>query len=153
MPAATRAAALALVAGLTWIALGAGSSPASPPPAATPLVTVVQHGGLCRTPAGGGAECRSTFRITDTTISGTGYVRRRLAAGERRALLTAMRGLDRAYLRAHPFRGMCPTATDSIESIYRFRGFDLPLESCTYDLRGVRAVRLVERLLGTLKTN
>jgi hypothetical protein len=37
------------------------------------------------------------------------------------------------------------------ESIYRFRGFVPSIPSCKYDVRGIRAVRLNERLLATLK--
>jgi hypothetical protein len=124
-----------------------GAAPPSAVPAPKPIVTVVRHGGLCRP----GTECRSLLRITDTTISGSEYKPRRLLPSERRALLRAVRALDPAYLAAHPFRGNCPVAVDGQESIYRFRGFSRPLASCKYDLRGVRAVQLVERLLATLK--
>ena len=113
---------------------------------ATPIVSVTRHGGLCVT----GSECRSTLRISDRTISGDGYVSRRLRASDRAALLRAISTLDAGYLRAHPFAGTCPTAYDGSETIYRFRGFPRALASCTYDLRGVTAVRLAERLLGTL---
>ena len=87
------------------------------------------------------------FRISDTTISGGGYPPRRLLPAKRLALLRAIRAIDPAYLRAHPFRGTCPTAYDGPESVYRFRGLERPLASCAYDLRGVKAVRLVEQLL------
>jgi hypothetical protein len=107
----------------------------------TPIVSVIRHGGLCVT----GRECRSTLRIDDTTISGDGYVPRRLKASERVALLRAIGRLDAKYLQAHPFVGTCPTAYDGSESIYRFRGFPRSLASCTSDLRGVDAVRLAER--------
>jgi len=112
-----------------------------------PIVTITRHGGLCVT----GSECRSTLRIGDTTISGEGYRPRRLTAAERAALLAAIAKLNLRYLKAHPFKGTCPIAYDGSEAIYRFRGFGRPVASCTYDLRGVEAVRLVERLLGTLK--
>ncbi len=98
-----------------------------------------------------GRECRSVLRIDDVTISGDGYVSRRLEPGERLALLRAIDKLDLAYLRTHPFEGMCPTAYDGSESIYRFSGFATLLPACTYDLRRVEAVRLVEKLLRTLK--
>lgn len=91
------------------------------------------------------------LRITDTTISGSEYKPRALRPSERRALLRAISALSPAYLAAHPFRGTCPIAYDGQESIYRFRGFPRALASCKYDLRGVRAVQLVERLLATLK--
>jgi hypothetical protein len=112
-----------------------------------PLVTVVRHGGLCISRT----ECRSTFRITDATISGDGFKPRRLRVGERAALLGAITKLDRGYLRTHPFTGTCPIAYDGTESIYRFRGFKLALASCRYDLGGVEAVRRTERLLKTLQ--
>ena len=115
--------------------------------ASQPLVLVIRHGGLCAT----GAECRSTFRITDTTISGDGFEARRLRAGERAAILRAIKALNSVDLRANPFKGTCPTAYDGQESIYRFRHFARPLASCHYDLRGVVAVRLTERLLATLR--
>jgi hypothetical protein len=98
-----------------------------------------------------GTECRSLLRIDDRTISGEGYTSRRLRPAERAALVSAIGKLDLAYLRAHPFKGTCPIAHDGQEAIYRFRGFPRALPGCAYDLRGVEAVRLVERLLGTLR--
>ena len=112
-----------------------------------PIVSVLRHGGLCAP----GNECRSTLRISATTISGDGYAPRRLNDGDRVALLRAITTLDLKDIRAHPFHGTCPTAYDGTESIYRFRGFPSALASCTYDLRRVEAVRIVERLLGTLR--
>ena len=124
-------------------ATGAGFTAAAPPP----LVVVVRHGGLCVT----GGECRAVFRITDTTISGNGFRARRLSSSARRSLIRAIGALDAASLRRHPFAGTCPTAYDGQESIYRFRGFAPSIPSCAYDVRGLRAVRLTERLLATLK--
>src|SRR5262249_49611029 len=72
-----------------------------------------------------------------------------LEPSARAALLSAIARLDFAYLRAHPFTGPCPTTYDDTESVYRFRGFPRVLPSCTYDLRGVDAVRQTERLLAT----
>ena len=46
---------------------------------------------------------------------------------------------------------MCPTAYDATESIYRFRGFARDVASCTYDVRGVKAVIVTDRLLAKLK--
>ena len=112
-----------------------------------PIVIVTRHGGLCVT----ATECRSFVHIGDKTISGNGYTPRTLAPSDRAALLRAIEQLDLAYLRAHPFKGTCPIAYDGIEAIYRFRGFPRTLPSCKYDLRGVKAVRIVDRLLGTLK--
>ena len=113
-----------------------------------PIVTVIRHGGL---PAPGGQSADRHFRISDTTISGDGYRPRPLTPSERLALRRAVAALNRPYLRAHSFRGTCPTASDGTESIYRFRGFAPTLASCTYDLRGVQAVRLTERLLAKLR--
>jgi hypothetical protein len=128
-------------------AVFAGSSAARVEAGAQPIVAVVRHGGLCVT----GSECRTTLRIGDRTISGRGYVPRPLSAADRVALLRAIGALDLAYLRTHPFRGTCPTAYDGSETIYRFRGFSTTIRSCTYDVRGIRAVQLADRLLGTLK--
>ena len=143
----TRAVAAALLAASIGCSAGAASGLAGPTSAPKPIVTVIRHGGLCITRM----ECRTALRISDTTISGDGYVPRRLKAGERAGLLRAIRQLDPAYLRSHPFKGVCPVAYDGSESTYRFRGFTRPLPSCTYDLRGIKAVQLVERLLGMLK--
>jgi hypothetical protein len=98
-----------------------------------------------------GSGCRSMLRITDTTISGDGFVPRPLSASARRALTRAIADLSASYLRRHPFKGVCPTAYDAPESTYRFRGFAQTIPSCTYDVRGVRAVRVTESLLATLK--
>jgi hypothetical protein len=134
-------AALACVAVLAAMAdVRAAASP--------PIVTVVRHGGLCLTRAGA-MECRHVFRITDTTISSSGYVTRRLTRRERAELLYAIAQISPAYLRAHPFRGTCPVAYDGQESIYRFRGFRKPLASCAYELGGLEAVRVTERLLAS----
>jgi hypothetical protein len=143
----TCAGAAAFVAASIGCSAGAASAPAGSRPAPKPIVTVTRHGGLCVT----GTECRSTLRIGDKTISGDNYVSRRLKPSERLALLRAIRQLDPAYLASHPFKGTCPTAYDGSEAIYRFRGFSRPLASCAYDLRGVKAVQLVERLIGTLR--
>jgi hypothetical protein len=122
---------------------------ASSPTAPQPIVTIVRHGGLCA--SGSGSQCRQVLRITDTTIFGEGYLPRRLARAARTSLLRAIARLDLGYLRTHPFEGTCPTASDGTESVYRLRGFPRALPSCTYDLRGVQAVRQTERLLETLK--
>jgi hypothetical protein len=132
--------ALALLVGLVAVASGPAAAPA-------PIVTVVRHGGLCASRT----ECRWVLRITDTTISGDGYVSRRLPLASRVALLRAIKKLSLAYLRAHPFKGTCPTAYDGAESTYRFRGFATALPSCTFDLSNVDAVRLTNRLLATLR--
>ena len=97
--------------------------------------------------ASAGRRCGSATRRSRPR----GYVSRPLAPADRRALLRAIGKLDPAYLRAHPFSGTCPVAYDGQESTYRFRGFAQALPGCRYDLRGVEAVRVAERLLGTLK--
>jgi hypothetical protein len=146
MKVTTTCAVLVTLLAVSSGVLASGSATASVE-AANRIVTIMRHGGLCVT----GTECRATLQITDTKISGAGYVPRRLKASERAALLRAIRMLNLASIRAHPFTGTCPVAYDGTESIYRFRGFSKPLASCTYDLRGVRAVTLTERLLATLK--
>jgi len=138
-----RTTLLSSVLATALLAAGSAAGASTPPP----IATVVRHGGLCLS----GSECRTVFRITDRTISAPGYVPRRLAPAERLALLRAIRLLNMPYLRAHPFKGTCPIAYDGSESIYRFRGFARALPGCTYDLRGVRAVRITERLLAALK--
>jgi hypothetical protein len=143
--AATTLAVGLLIAVLTVPSSGAGANVGTA--ALQPLVTVVRHGGLCVA----GSECRWTLRINDASITGDGFRPRRLRPVERTALLRAIRALDPAYVRAHPFRGTCPIAYDGTESIYRFRGFKQPLASCRYDLRRVEAVQRTERLLATLK--
>jgi hypothetical protein len=139
-------AVLAIALGAATGLVGAGSAAAGAD-AAAPIVTVVRHGGLCITRT----ECRQVLRITNSTISADGFVPRRLRRSDRASLLRAIRALRPAVIRAYPFTGTCPVAYDGTESIYRFRGFPLELASCTYDLGNVRAVRLTERLLATLK--
>ena len=136
-----------LVPILTALAVCAAAGAAATRDEAKPLVVVVRHGGLCLS----GSECRFVFRITDTTISGDGYRSRALSPALRRLLLSAIHVLDPAYLRRHPFTGICPIASDGQESIYRFRGFVPSIPSCRYDVSGISAVRLTERLLATLK--
>ena len=138
-----RTFAAIVLAVVVSVPAGASSSEAATPP----LVVVVRHGGLCMIRY----DCSSMLRITETTISGDGYRPRRLNAAERRSLIRAIGDLDAAYLRRHPFTGTCPMAYDGQESIYRFRGFVPSIPSCKYDVRGIRAVRLTELLLGTLK--
>ena len=98
-----------------------------------------------------GQSCQSTFRITDTAISGDRFTTRRLSASERVGLLRAMARLSHGYFVAHPFNGTCPVAYDGQESVYRFRGFARVLPGCRYDLSGVEAIRVVDRLIATLK--
>ena len=60
------------------------------------------------------------LRITDTAISGPGYIPRRLSRTARVALLRDIATLEIAKLRKQPFNGTCPTAFDGTESIYQF---------------------------------
>ena len=113
--------------------------------ASAPIVTITRRGGLCLART----ECKQLLRIDDRTMSGEGFLPRRLAPADRAALVRAIAALDVKRLR--PFRGTCPTAYDARESVYRFRGVSKPLPSCTYDLERVRAVQLTERLLAKLK--
>ena len=131
---------------------GSASLQRSPSSAArAPIATVVQHGGLCFQGRGHpGVECRSTATVTDRWISAPGFRRRALKETERADLLSAIGQIKAEYLRRHPFRGVCPTAYDGQESIYRFRGFGRELASCTYGLSGVRAVTLANRLIRQL---
>jgi hypothetical protein len=136
---------LALVALAAVLLAPAAESRDKPRTPRSPLVTVVRHGGLCLQ----GADCRTTFRIADTRVTGEGYLARPLRDGERRALVRAIAKLDRRTLQR--FRGTCPIAFDGQESIYRFRGFAVELPSCTYDLQAVEAVRVTERIIGSLR--
>ena len=99
-------------------------------------------GGLCPTHI-----CHWGGRITTTTISADGRRSRRITAAERLALTRAITQLQPASL--PPFAGTCPIAYDGQELSYRFRGKRV-LRSCTYDLRHVKAVQLVDRLLASL---
>jgi hypothetical protein len=128
---------------LFGLAAASAAAARSPPP----IVLVTRHGGLCVA----GRECRTTLRIDDRTISAAGYAARQLKARERVELLRAVDALDAKYLAEHPFSGTCPIAYDGTESVYRFRGFVPSLPGCTYDLRGVAAVRVAERLFASLK--
>ena len=150
-------AATVLLSLLVSMAALAGLGSAAPRLSSTssaplPLATVVQHGGLCFMGKGRpGKECRSTVTITDRWISAPGFKRRALKETERARLLGAIRLINADYLRRRPLRSVCPTASDGQESLYRFRGFELELASCTYDLARVRAVTLVNRLIRQLE--
>lgn len=88
--------------------------------------------------------------ITDRWITAAGYRRHALKPPERTLLLSAIGQIKADYLRKHPARGLCSTVADLPEVIYRFREYGRPLASCTYDLSGVRAVTLVNRLIRQL---
>ena len=124
----------------SWRSSAAGSAAAT----ATPqlLVTVSASGGLCPPHI-----CHWGGRITTTTISADGRRSRRITAAERLALTRAIAQLHPASL--PKFAGTCPIAYDGQELTYRFR--DKPVvRSCTYDLRHVKAVQLVDRLIASL---
>src|SRR3989442_661266 len=105
---ATGAVLTTLLAALVSGVVGVTPAPASSGRSAKPIVTVIRHGGLCVS----GIECRIALRIDDEMIAGDGKIPRRLSTRERLALLRAIRALDPAYLRSHPFQGTCPTAYD-----------------------------------------
>ena len=130
-----------LLVTLAVVATGvAGSAAAATKPDV--LVTVSTTGGLCPP-----SMCHWGARITTTTISAEDRRSRRLTVPERRALLLAIAQLHPASL--PKFTGTCPIAYDGLERHYRFRG-KRELRSCTYDLRRVRAVLLVDRLIASL---
>jgi hypothetical protein len=126
---------------LTVVGFGAGTASATTP---TPqmLVAVSARGGLCPTHI-----CHWGGRITATTISADGHRARRLRSAERSALTRAMAQLKVASL--PKFTGTCPVAYDGQERIYRFAGKRV-LGSCSYDLRHVKAVQIVDRLIAGL---
>jgi hypothetical protein len=106
------------------------------------LVTVSASGGFCPT-----RICHWGGRVTTTTISADGRRSRRITPAERVALTRAIMQLKPASL--PPFASTCPIAYDGQELTYRFRG-KRELRSCTYDLRRVKAVQVVDRLLASL---
>ena len=132
-----------LLVGLVVLAAAAGSALAATP-APQLLVAVNATGGFCPP-----NMCHWSARITTTTISAEGRRARRITAAERAALTQAIVRLKVATL--PKFKGTCPIAYDGQELHYRFRGKP-ELRSCTYDLRRVRAVQLVDRLIASLPT-
>src|SRR5690242_6653216 len=128
---------------LTVVALtaAAGSAGATTP---TPqlLVAVNATGGLCPP-----SMCHWGAKITTTTISAEGRRPRRITAAERSALTQAITRLRVATL--PKFKGTCPIAYDGQELHYRFRGKP-EIRTCKQDLRRVRAVQLVNRLIASL---
>lgn len=133
-------ARLVILAVLVTTASAAASTRAAQQPQV--LVTISARGGLCPP-----SMCRWAGRITTTTISATGRKSRRLTVAERRALTGAIAQLHPSSLPR--FTGTCPIAYDGQERIYRFRSKRV-LRSCTVDLKNVRAVQLVDRLLESL---
>ena len=129
-----------LLVPVVMVACLAGSAAATTTPQV--LVRVSATGGLCPP-----SMCKWGARITTTTISAEGRRPRRITVAERRALLLAMKQLEPATL--PKFTGTCPIAYDGQERHYRFRG-KREIRSCTYDLRRVKAVQLVDRLIASL---
>ena len=126
---------------LVAVTAAAGSAGATTP---TPqlLVAVSATGGLCPP-----SMCHWGAKITTTTISAEGRRSRRITAAERAALTQAIARLRVATL--PKFKGTCPIAYDGQELHYRFRGKP-EIRTCKQDLRRVRAVQLVDRLIASL---
>jgi hypothetical protein len=126
---------------LVAVTAAAGSVGATTP---TPqlLVAVSATGGLCPP-----SMCHWGAKITTTTISAEGRRTRRITAAERAALTQAIARLRVATL--PKFKGTCPIAYDGQEPHYRFRGKP-EIRTCKQDLRRVRAVQLVDRLIASL---
>ena len=135
-----RRAQLLLLAFAVLAACSAGTASAASKPQV--LVSVSATGGMCKP-----SICHWGARITTTTISADDRRSRRLTVAERRALTAAIAQLKPASL--PPFTGTCPIAYDGQERHYRFTG-KRPLHSCTNDLRRVKAVQLVDRLIASL---
>lgn len=149
------AAVLSLIVSAATLA-GTGSAslgPRSPLRAPVPIATVVEHGGMpCyQGPGLPGKECGLTATITDRWITAAGFRRHALKPPERTLLLSAIGQINADYLRKHPAGDLCSAVADLPEVTYRFRGYGRPLASCTYDLRGVRAVTIVNRLISQLE--
>ena len=126
---------------LVAVTAAAGSAGAVTP---TPqlLVAVSATGGLCPP-----SMCHWGAKITTRTISAEGRRSRRITAAERAALTQAIARLRVATL--PKFKGTCPIAYDGQELHYRFRGKP-EIRTCKQDLRRVRAVQLVDRLIASL---
>jgi hypothetical protein len=135
-----RRAQLPVLALVVALAATAGSAGAATQPQL--LVAVSATGGLCPP-----SMCHWSARITTTTISAEGRRSRRITVAERRALTQAIARLKVATLPR--FKGTCPIAYDGQEFHYRFLGRP-EVRSCRYDLRRVRAVQLVDRLIAGL---
>ena len=128
---------------LTLLAVTATAGPATAAaPAPRLLVAVSATGGLCPP-----SMCHWGAKITTTTISAEGRRSRRITAAERAALTQAIARLRVATL--PKFKGTCPIAYDGQELHYRFRGKP-EIRTCKQDLRRVRAVQLVDRLIASL---
>ena len=131
-----------LVVCLVVLAAGAAGTATATTPAPQLLVAVNATGGFCPP-----NMCHWSARITTTTISAEGRRARRITAAERAALTQAIVRLKVATL--PKFKGTCPIAYDGQELHYRFRGKP-EVRTCKQDLRRVRAVQLVDRLIASL---
>jgi hypothetical protein len=126
---------------LAVVLAAAGSATATTQPPSL-LVEVSATGGLCPP-----SMCHWGAKITTRTISAEERRSRRITAAERAALTQAIAQLRVAALQK--FEGTCPIAYDGQELHYRFRGKP-EIRTCKYDLKRVRAVQLVDRLLASL---
>ena len=128
---------------LATAALGRSGDDAPPLRTDEPLATVTFRGGLC--PPG---ACTQEWTITtEAARDDSGKLVRPLDEHEREELMAAIEKLDYAQIVNHPFDGLCSVAYDYPERIYRFRGLEQKLATCTFDLEGVEAVRLVNALI------
>ena len=131
-----------LVVCLVVLAAGAAGTATRHHAAPRLLVAVNATGGFCPPNL-----CHWSARITTTTISAENRRARRITAAERAALTQAIVRLKVATL--PKFKGTCPIAYDGQELHYRFRGKP-EVRTCKQDLRRVRAVQLVDRLIASL---
>ena len=138
------AVALGVVIVGSTLAGSAGSARAAVLPPGV-LADVLYEGGLCVT---GGVCMTRVLVLQDGRVRWPERNGTRLSPTQIRALRRAIAAIDMRAVRAHPFTGVCPTAYDGTEAIYRFRGPTPALRSCRYDLTRVGAIRLLERLLG-----
>jgi hypothetical protein len=131
-----------LVLILVVLAAALSESATATTPAPQVLVSVSATGGFCPP-----SMCHWGARITTATISAEGRRSRSITVTERRALMQAIARLNVASLPR--FTGTCPIAYDGQELHYRFRA-EPEIRTCKYDLRRVRAVQLVDRLIASL---
>ena len=134
--------ALLLFSTTVVLTVTAGGSATAIAPKPQLLVAVSATGGLCPP-----SMCHWGARITTTTISAEGRRSRKITVAERRALTQAIARLKVVSLPR--FKGTCPIAYDGQELHYRFRGKP-EVRTCKQDLRRVKAVQLVDRLIASL---
>ena len=142
-------AVLAAASGALLLILVATASGTATRAAGSPLVRIELRGGLCPGGACGETTVIGERTITSRSVTKPGAVRAAVRPADRLRLEHAIAALDVRRLR--PFRGVCPTVADGPEWIYRFRGVARPLSTCRYDLRGVAAVVLADRIAATVR--